>query len=107
MHAEIKIDDSIIMLNDEFPQMGCMSPKSVGGPSITIYLYVEDSDAVFNKAVSAGAIVKMSMMDAFWGDRIGSLEDPYGHYWTISTKVKDMSSEKLKKAGAEAMKEFH
>ncbi len=104
MHAEIKIGDSIIMLNDEFPQMNCLSPQSVGGASTGIFLYVEDADAVFNKAVSVGAKVTMPMIDAFWGDRCGQIEDPFGHRWTIATHKRDLSLEEIKLAGAEAMK---
>ena len=106
MHAEIKIGDSIIMLCDEIPQMGCLSPKSTGGPSGAIFLYVKNSDEVFGKAVSAGAKPKMPMMDAFWGDRAGTLEDPYGHIWTIATRIKEMNEEEIRKAGAAFMKEF-
>jgi len=80
MRTEIRIEDSIIMLNDEFPQMNCLLPQSVGGTSAGIFLYGEDADAVFNKAVSAGAKATMSMMDVFWGDRCGQIEGPFGHY---------------------------
>ena len=106
MHAEIKIGDSSIMLCDEMPQMGCLSPKSTGGPSGSIYLYVQNSDDVFNKAVSAGAKPRMPMMDAFWGDRFGAIEDPFGHIWTIATRKKDMSVEEIRKAGEEFMKQM-
>ena len=104
MHAEIKIGDSKIMLNDEFPQMNCLSPQSVGGASSGIFLYVENADATFDKAVSAGAKITMPIMDAFWGDRCGVIEDPFGHKWTISTHARDLSFEEMMKAGAEAMK---
>lgn len=104
MHAEIRIGDSPIMLCDEMPQMGVLSPKSIGGPSGSIYLYVKDSDSVFNKAVSAGAKPIMPMMDGFWGDRFGSITDPFGHRWTIATKKKDMTEEEIEKAGREFMK---
>jgi uncharacterized glyoxalase superfamily protein PhnB len=104
MHAEIKIGDSRIMLTDEFPQMKCLSPQSVGGATSGIFLYVENSDDVFKKAVAAGAKVLMPIMDAFWGDRCGSIEDPFGHKWTISTHKKDMTHEEMKKAGEEFMK---
>ena len=106
MHAEIKIGDSSIMLCDEMPQMGCLSPKSTGGPSGSIYLYVQNSDDVFNKAVSAGAKPRMPMMDAFWGDRFGAIEDPFGHVWTIATRKNDMSMEAIRKAGEEFMKQM-
>lgn len=104
MHAEIRIGDSAIMLCDEMPQMGCLSPTSIGGPSGSIYLYVNDADSVFNKAVSAGANPMMPMMDGFWGDRIGVLTDPFGHRWAVATRNKDMTSEEIQKAGSEFMK---
>ena len=104
MHAEIRIGDSAIMLNDEMPEMGCLSPTSTGGPSSGIYLYVNDADSVFNKAVSAGAKPMMPMMDGFWGDRVGFISDPFGHRWTIATRKKEMTIEEMKKAGAEFMK---
>ncbi len=104
MHAEIRIGDSAIMLCDEMPQMGCLSPTSIGGPSGSIYLYVNDVDSVFNKAISVGAKPMMPMMDGFWGDRIGALTDPFGHRWTIATRKKELTVEELQKAGAEFMK---
>ncbi len=104
MHAEIRIGDSRVMLNDEVPQMKCLSPQSLGGSSCGIFLYVENADDVFNKAVSAGAKSQMPMMDAFWGDRFGSIIDPFGHVWSIATHKKDMTHEELKKAGEEFMK---
>ena len=103
MHAEIKIGNSIIMLNDEFPQMDCRSPESIGGTSTMIHLYVEDADSVFNKAVLAGAKVLMPLMDTFWGDRYGNVEDPFGHRWGIATRKIDMPPEQIK-AAQEAFK---
>src|SRR5262249_12482440 len=99
MHAAIKIGDSIIMLNDEFPEMGARSPQSTGGTSVTLHLYVEDVDTRFAQAVSAGATTKMPVMDQFWGDRYGVLTDPFGHQWSIATHVRDMSPEDMKSAG--------
>jgi PhnB protein len=104
MHAEIKIGDSTIMLCDEMPQMGILSPVSTGGPSGAIYLYVNDSDSTFSKAISNGAKPLMPMMDGFWGDRVGAISDPFGHRWTIATRKKDLSPEEMKKASAEFMK---
>lgn len=104
MHAEIRIGGSPIMLTDEMPSMGALSPKSTGSPSGSIYLYVNDSDAVFNKAVSVGAKPIMPMMDGFWGDRIGAITDPFGHRWMIATKKKEMTKEEIEKAGREFMK---
>lgn len=104
MHAEIRIGDSAIMLCDEMPEMGCLSPKSTGGPSGAIYLYVDDVDSVFSKSVSVGAQPMMPIMDGFWGDRIGVLVDPFGHRWTVATRKKEMSIEEIQKAGADFMK---
>lgn len=104
MHAEIKIGDSIIMLNDEMPQMGCMSPQSVGGASSGVYLYVNDVDNTIKKAATNGAKVKMPPMDAFWGDRMGNIEDPFGHNWTVATHIKDLTPDEIAKAGQEWMK---
>ncbi len=104
MHAEVKIGDSIIMLNDEFPKMNCRSPKSVGGTSSGIYLYVDDVDSTVKKAVENGAKLQMPVMDMFWGDRLGNIEDPSGHMWSVATHVKDMTPEEMAKAGQEAMK---
>lgn len=101
IHAELKIGDSIIMLNDEFPSWSVLSPKSIGGSSVTIHMYVNDVDKMFNKAVAAGAKVTMPLMDAFWGDRYGHLEDPFGHKWSIATHKKDLSREEIRKAAEE------
>ncbi len=106
MHAEIKIGDSRIMLTDENPQMRAVSPQSVGGATGGIFLYVENADDVFERAVSAGAKITMPIMDTFWGDRGGGIEDPFGHKWMISTHKKDMSDEEIKKAGEEFMKQM-
>lgn len=99
-HAELQIGDSRIMLADEFPDMPeavARSPKSLGGTSFGINLYVEDVDARFKRAVEAGATVKRPVKDQFYGDRSGTLEDPFGHIWTISTHVEDVSPEEMKR----------
>jgi len=101
MHAMIQIGDSIIMMSDEFPDMGAKSPKSIGGTPITIHLYVANADEMFNQAVNAGAKVIMPIMDAFWGDRYGLVVDPDGHSWAIATHKKDMTPEEMRKAGEE------
>ena len=80
-HAEIQIGDSVIMLSDEFAEMGARSPQSLGGSPVSIHLYVKDADAMFNQAVAAGAIVKRPIADQFYGDRVGGIEDPFGHTW--------------------------
>jgi len=103
MHAEIKIGDSRIMLNEESPQMNNKSPQSTGGPTGGIFLYVENADGVYNKAVSAGGKVTMPIDDAFWGDRAGGIEDPFGHRWMIATHKKDMTTQEMHKAGQEFM----
>jgi uncharacterized glyoxalase superfamily protein PhnB len=101
MHAMIQIGDSFIMISDEFPAMGCNSPTTIGGTAVTIHLYVEDADKIFNQAVKAGAIITMPIMNAFWGDRFGTVIDPYGHSWSIATHQTDMIPEELRKAGEE------
>lgn len=104
MHAEIRIGNSILMLSDEMPQMNCLSPLSIGGAGAAVYLYVDDADKTFAEAVGAGAKPLMPVMDAFWGDRWGSVVDPFGHIWSIATHKKDMSPDEIKKAGEEAFK---
>jgi PhnB protein len=100
MHAQIKVGDSQIMLANEFPPM-CLSPKSRGGTSVTLHLYVLDADAAFDRAVKAGCTVKMPIADQFWGDRYGAVEDPFGHMWAIATHTRDLSPEQMA-AGAKA-----
>ena len=105
-HAELKIGDSLFMLADEFPQMNSLSPESIGGSPISMYVYVEDVDAVFNQAVSAGATVLNPVMDMFYGDRWGYIKDPFGHLWSIATHKKDLTPDELKKAGEIAFAEM-
>lgn len=99
MHAELKIGDSFIMLGEESPDMGgeCRSPESLGGSAVTLNLYVKDVDAAFERAVSAGAQVKMPLADMFWGDRYGALVDPFGHKWSLATHIEDVSPEEIRK----------
>jgi uncharacterized glyoxalase superfamily protein PhnB len=104
MHAELIIGNSHVMLSDEFPQMNCRSPQSLGGTGTYIYMYVEDADATFRNAIEAGATPIMPLMDMFWGDRFGQVQDPFGHIWGIATRKIDMSPEELTKAGQEFMK---
>jgi PhnB protein len=103
MHAEIQIGDSMIMLNDEFPEMdGSRSAKSLGGSAVTLNLYVPDVDKLFNQAVAAGATATMPVADMFWGDRYGKLKDPFGHNWSIATHKEDVTPEEvMKRAQAE------
>jgi PhnB protein len=96
-HAEIQIGDSHVMLADEFPEMGFLSPQSVGGSPVMMHLYVEDVDAIVPKAVAAGAKVTRPVADQFYGDRGGQLQDPFGHKWYVSTHKEDVSPEELKK----------
>ncbi len=98
MHAEIKIGDSVVMLNDEFKDMGCLSPQSLSGSPVTMYLQVDDADVWFDRAVKAGATVTMPLADQFWGDRFGQVADPFGHKWGVSTHVKDVTPEEMKQA---------
>ena len=94
MHAQLKIGDSMLMLAGEWPPM-CLSPKSRGGTSTTLHLFVENADAAFDRAVKAGYTVKMPLMDQFWGDRYGQVEDPCGHLWSIATHKQDLSAEQI------------
>jgi PhnB protein len=102
-HAELKIGDSHVMLSDPFPQASTTPPKELGGTSASIFMYVEDVDAVVQKAVDAGATVTMEVEDQFWGDRFGSITDPFGHIWSIATHVEDLSPEEIEERGKAAM----
>ena len=103
MHAEIKIGDSMIFLVDEFPEFGgpARSPTALGASSVSLHRYVEDTDAAMQRAVAAGAKVKMEAMDTFWGDRYGIVTDPFGHEWTFSTHIRDVTPEEMEKASQE------
>jgi PhnB protein len=96
-HAEIKIGDSPIMLADEFPEMGYKSPRSLGGSPVSILIYVEDADRVFNQAIAAGGKEQRPVKDQFYGDRSGTLEDPFGHVWHVATHQEDVSPEEMEK----------
>jgi PhnB protein len=96
-HAEIKIGDSIVMLADEHPEMGVRSPQTLGGAGFGILLYVQDVDKAFNQAVSAGGKIVRPLTDQFYGDRSGTLEDPFGHTWTLATHKEDVSMEEMHK----------
>jgi len=103
MHAEIEIGSSKFMLNDEV--MGMRSPQSFGGSPASFYLYFEDADAAFKKAIAAGGKQSFPVSDMFWGDRMGKFEDPFGFLWNVASHVKDMTPEEMKKAGEEFMKQ--
>jgi PhnB protein len=102
-HAEMRIGDSVIMLADESPEMAARSPEAYGGSPVSIALYVEDADAVFNQAIAAGAKVVRPVKDQFYGDRSGTLVDPFGHTWTVATHKEDISLEEMNRR-LEAMK---
>ncbi len=106
MHAELLIGDSILMLADEFPQFGSLSPQTIGGSGTGLHIYVEDVDAAFDRAIAAGGIVEMPLADMFWGDRYGKLIDPFGHKWSIATHVRDMSPEEIEEAQEEFMQQL-
>jgi len=99
MHADLRIGDSHVFLNDEMPDMGCPSPQSLGGIASMFHLYVEDVDAAFKRAVAAGAQVRMPVADMFWGDRYGKVVDPFGHEWGIGTHKEDLSPDEIRTRG--------
>jgi PhnB protein len=101
-HAEIEIGDSVIMLADEHPEMDALGPKSVGGTPVSLHVYVEDADSVFERAIEAGAQARQPMEDKFYGDRSGSFEDPFGHGWHVATHVEDVPPEEMSKRAEEA-----
>jgi PhnB protein len=101
MHAEIKIGDSPIMLTDECPDWNALSPLTIGGTSVSIVLYLDDVDGVVNRAVAAGATVLMPVADQFWGDRMGTVADPFGHKWSIATHMEDVSPEEMSRRAGE------
>jgi PhnB protein len=99
-HAELQIGESRIMLADEFPQMEFRSPPSIGGTPVHLHMYVENADAVVNRAVAAGAKLLRPVQDQFYGDRLGTVADPYGHVWHVSTHKEDLSMDELRKRAA-------
>ena len=96
-HAELTLGDSLIMLADEYPDMGQRGPKAIGGTPVTISVYVEDVDAVFERALGAGATSLRPVETQFYGDRAGQFEDPFGHRWSVATHVEDISPEEMAK----------
>jgi PhnB protein len=102
-HAELEIGDSLIMLSDPFPQASTKSPKEIGGTSASVFLYVEDVDAVVQRAVDKGATVTMEVADQFWGDRFGTVTDPFGHVWSIATHVEDVPPAEMEERAKAAM----
>jgi PhnB protein len=104
-HAELQIGDSLVMLADEFPEMGSPSPKTIGGTPVTLMVYVEDVDKTFATALGAGATEVRAVQDQFYGDRSGQFEDPFGHRWNVATHVEDVSPDEMEKRAAQAMSE--
>jgi len=100
-HAEILIGESMIVLADESPACGAVSPDSVGGTPVTIALYIEDVDTVIQRALDGGAILEQPIKNQFYGDRSGSIKDPFGHKWTIMTHIEDVSPEEISRRAAE------
>jgi PhnB protein len=96
-HAEIRIGDSPIMLADEYPTMGYLGPKARGGTPVSLMIYVEDVDSVFKRAIATGATEQQAVKDQFYGDRSGTLVDPFGHVWTIATHVEDVAEEEMQR----------
>ena len=105
-HAELELGDSRIILADPFPQASTRPPKELGGTSAGAFLYVEDVDALVKQAVDAGATVTMEVADQFWGDRFGTITDPFGHVWSIATHVEDVPPEEIVERGKAAMAEM-
>lgn len=101
-HAEMKIGDSPIMLADEQPSMGYVGPQALGGTPVSLMIYVEDVDKIYKQAISSGGVEVKPLQDQFYGDRSGTLKDPYGHVWTVATHKEDVTSEELNKRVAAA-----
>jgi len=98
MHAEIRVGDSNIMLGDEMPEQGARGPKTIGGTPVSFFIYGDNVDAAWKRAVDAGAKPIMPLADQFWGDRTGCLEDPFGHHWWLAQHVQDLTPEELQQA---------
>ena len=105
-HAELEVGDSRVMLSDPFPQASTKAPKDLGGTSVSVMMYVEDADAVVKQAAAGGATVLMEVADQFWGDRMGTIQDPFGHTWSIATHVEDPSPEEIAERAKAAMAEM-
>ncbi|MFL6732816.1 MAG: VOC family protein [Sphingomicrobium sp.] len=103
-HAEIRIGNSIVMLSDEWPEGGHLSPQSLGGTAVSLHIYVDDVDSAFRKAIDAGGKEERAVQDQFYGDRSGTLLDPYGHRWNLATHVEDVPEDELKRRMDQFMK---
>ena len=106
MHAELRIGDSMLFLSDEFPQGDTQAPASLGGATGSVFLYVPDVDATFNKAVQAGAKAITPPADMFWGDRFAKLVDPFGHHWALATHKEDVPPDEMSRRAKDAMKQM-
>ena len=104
-HAELEIGDSVVMLADEHPEMDAIGPRTVGGTPISLHVYVEDADAVFARAIEAGAKELQPVEDKFYGDRSGLFEDPWGHRWDVATHVEDVPEDEMERRMAEMMQQ--
>jgi PhnB protein len=102
-HAELEIGNSVIMLTDEFPDMDVRGPRALGGTPVTLHVYVEDADSVFDRAVQSGAKPLRPVEDQFYGDRSGQFEDPFGHRWNVATHVEDVPPDEMMKRAEAAM----
>jgi PhnB protein len=103
MHAEMRFGDSIVMIGEEAPQMGAISPAALGGSPVSLLLYVPDVDAAFARATAAGCVAQMPPTDMFWGDRYGKLQDPFGHLWAMATHVEDVAPEEMARRMAQSV----
>jgi len=101
MNAQLRIGNSMLMLNDEFPDYGALGPKKVGGTSVTLHLFTEDVDALWAQATAAGFQVEMPLENQFWGDRYGQLKDPFGHSWSLASRITNLTPEEMRAAEAE------
>jgi PhnB protein len=102
-HAELELGDSMLMVSDAFPQATTRPPRELGGTTASVFMYVEDVDAVVQRAVDAGATITMEVADQFWGDRFGSIQDPFGHSWSIATHIEDVAPEEMTERAKAAM----
>jgi PhnB protein len=105
-HAELQIGDAVVMLADEWPDMDCKGPGAFGGSPVSLLIYVDDVDATADLAVAAGATLKRAPKDEFWGDRMGTIVDPFGHVWLIATHVEDVPDDEMKRRAEAAMREM-
>ncbi len=99
-HAELQIGNSVVMLADEYPDMGIRGPKAIGGTAVALSIYVEDVDATVARATDAGSTVKQPVENRFYGDRVGQIEDPFGHVWSVQTHVEDVAPEEMQRRAA-------